>query len=226
MCALTILRYITDNANELSPSVVTRLLDNHGMRDATCITKYCTDTIISLIYVVERSPWTRRAKGKIFKFLHGKWTSVSAEDSLKITQHEAQAWLTLNNFLVDPVFRKSYNYSTFRRENVIKLKRFMNEVLIDQIPVLVDLHRVVEELHFSIPPEIQSSKRMFVVEQVPLIREKILKSTNFESIASMQASTLFAEDDKSKKEQILRLAKMFNQISDMMQKSDTTNVEL
>ena len=70
MHALTILRYITDNMSFVSPSVVSRVLDTH-------------DSVISLVYLVEKAPWKKRNKSAIYKYINSRWVEVNHEDSLK-----------------------------------------------------------------------------------------------------------------------------------------------
>jgi len=46
-----------------------------------------------------------------------------------------QVWLTLNNLVVDPKCRAKYGFDEWRRDRLLTLKRFMNELLFDQMPV-------------------------------------------------------------------------------------------
>jgi hypothetical protein len=78
-----------------------------------------------------------------------------------------QVWLALNNLVVDPNCRAKYNLDDFRKETLMGLKRFMNQLLIDQLPVLTDLQRVLDELAFNYQPNLDGySKGGLVIEQV------------------------------------------------------------
>jgi hypothetical protein len=200
-CALTIFRYITDHVSIISPSILNRILHVH-------------DSIISLVYLIEKAPWKKREKGKTFKWINSAWVEVPPDDLLKVTQYEAQVWLAVNNLVVDPECRKKYEYNSFRKDTVMKLKRFMNEVLIDQIHVLVDLHRCVEELHIMNPPTAANNSMLLVIEQVPELRERLMKS-DFEAIAKKQAETLFNENESTRREEIMRMAKLFAEMVDL-----------
>ena len=46
-----------------------------------------------------------------------------------------QVWLTVNNLVVEPKCRAKYVLDDFRKECLLSLKRFMNELLFDQMPV-------------------------------------------------------------------------------------------
>eukprot|EP00951_Prasinocladus_malaysianus_P045569 scaffold609240_cov43-Prasinocladus_malaysianus.AAC.1 len=50
-------------------------------------------------------------------------------------------WLAINNLVVDPAFREKYDFNEFRKDALQSLRRYMNELLFDQLPVLKDLQR-------------------------------------------------------------------------------------
>ena len=45
-------------------------------------------------------------------------------------------WLAINNLAVDPRARAKYNLDEYRRDRLLGLKRYLNELLFDQLPVL------------------------------------------------------------------------------------------
>ena len=78
-----------------------------------------------------------------------------------------QVWLALNNLVVDPKCRAKYNYDDYRKEKLLGLKRYMNEVLFDQLPVLKDLQRVLDEVALNIAPDAAAQKASsLILEQV------------------------------------------------------------
>lgn len=58
-------------------------------------------------------------------------------------------WLALNNMVVDPKCRAKYRMDSYRKESVMRLKRFLNDLLFDQLPVLKDLQRAIDELFMN-----------------------------------------------------------------------------
>ena len=52
-----------------------------------------------------------------------------------------QVWLTLNNLLVDPKARAKYDMDDYRKEAVLRVRRYMNDILLDQLPIVRDLQR-------------------------------------------------------------------------------------
>lgn len=200
MCALTVLRYFTDHISLVPPSIMNRMLDTH-------------DFAIALIYLVDRAPWKKRIGPKTYKFINGSWTEVKGDQILKLTQHEAQVWLAINNLIVDPECRLKYQYNSFRKDTLLKLKRHMNEILIDQIHVLTDLQRAVEEIQIMNPPE-AANVSMLLIEQVPELYEMLMRK-DFEEIAQAQSTTLFDEDENEKREEMIRMAKLFSEMVDL-----------
>ena len=128
-CALTILRYLTDYINQVPLCVMARLLDTH-------------DSVMLLVPLLEERPWIRRRKlpntAKPFTeaFADGQWAEQKREDRLQLTKCDGQVWLAINNLTVDSKCRAKYRYDDHRKGVMERLKRFFNDVLFDQLPVL------------------------------------------------------------------------------------------
>lgn len=81
-------------------------------------------------------------------------------------------WLALNNLLVDPACRARYAPQLagdgFRRDALLRLRpRLGNELLQDQLPVLRDLARVLDELALGVGDgAASSSSSRLILEQV------------------------------------------------------------
>jgi hypothetical protein len=67
-------------------------------------------------------------------------------------------------------------------DNLLRLRRFMNEVLIDQLPMLADMHRALEEMAIKGSSSISSSNA-FIVQALPELRTRIMKGKNWAKIA-------------------------------------------
>jgi hypothetical protein len=75
----------------------------------------------------------------------------------------------------------------------------MNDVLLDQIPNLVDMLRSLEELSL-LNVAAQQSSNPFMVQQLPELRERICKNKNWKEIAKHQQDNFFVLNDESIKE--------------------------
>lgn len=91
-------------------------------------------------------------------------------------------WIAIYNLFMEPECRKLYELSEFRKSNLLRLRKFMNELLLDQIPILTPMLRALEELSImNVQP--QALKVPFIVQLVPRIRERIIKNKDWKQIA-------------------------------------------
>ncbi len=74
------------------------------------------------------------------------------------------------------------------------------DIVLDQIPVLGDLRRTLEELSLMDPPPPQ---RGVVLEQVPEVQDYLLKTNKgkFEAIAKAQLKDVFRPDEQTRRAQ-------------------------
>jgi len=137
--ALTLLRFLADNAASMPVSVLSRMLNEQ-------------DVLQTVIPLMDASPWKRTRKGKVEKYNDGKWAEVPHDDFHRVTKTEAQVWLLINSLLLDSECARRYEWNEQRKQTVMRLSKFFNELLIDQLPVLQNLRRLVETLAFQTPP--------------------------------------------------------------------------
>jgi hypothetical protein len=57
---------------------------------------------------------------------------------------EAQVWIAVYNLFMDPDCRKKYSLTEMRKSNLLRLRKYMNEVLLDQLPDLTRMLRTLE----------------------------------------------------------------------------------
>lgn len=139
--AVSLLRYITDDLESLPLSVMTRMLNT-------------LDIPILLVQLVENPPWTKRKDGKVFKFIDSKWQELDFQESFKITKIEGQVWLALYTLLMNGKCQQKYDLNTNRKNSILKLRSHLNEVMLDQLPILVEMQRYLEHLSMMdlLPP--------------------------------------------------------------------------
>ncbi|PHJ18107.1 mynd finger domain-containing protein [Cystoisospora suis] len=163
MTCLSILRFITDHRSALPVTVTTRLLDQH-------------DVLLSLVSLMERKPWYKTKSNGETEFFEDQQWIPQRSDEASMPKVQAQVWLTIYNLVMDQECRNRYDMTSYRRDNLLRLRRFLNETVHDQIPPLMDLHRCLEQLaisgqhptdNHSIPP--------ILVEMSADVRENLLK---------------------------------------------------
>ncbi|XP_039589819.1 zinc finger MYND domain-containing protein 10 isoform X2 [Passer montanus] len=148
--ALSVLRFITDQLDSLPLSALTRMLNTHNL---PCL----------LVELVEHCPWSCWEAGKLKKFENGTWHVVPPEDQVKMTKLDGQVWLALLNLLLRPECQRKYRFDGFNKSQLLKLRAFLTDVLIDQLPNLVEMQRFLSYLAVTDPAP---PKKDLILEQL------------------------------------------------------------
>ncbi|KAM9324363.1 zinc finger MYND domain-containing protein 10 [Gastrophryne carolinensis] len=196
MKCLSVLRYITDHTDSLPLSVTTRLLNTHNL---PCV----------LVELLQCCPWSRRHKGQLQKYESGRWLPVPEEDLQKMTKLDGQVWISLYNLLLRPDCQQKYNLNSFTKGQLLKLRSFLTDVLIDQLPNLVELQRFLSHLSVSEPAP---AKKELILEQVPEVWDNIIRenSGKWKAIAKHQVKHAFSPSDEDLRDQAQRWAQTYN----------------
>ncbi|NXL14531.1 ZMY10 protein, partial [Setophaga kirtlandii] len=199
--ALSVLRFITDHLDSLPLSALTRMLNTHNL---PCL----------LVELVEHCPWSCWEAGKLKKFENGTWHVVPPEEQLKMTKLDGQVWLALLNLLLSPECQRKYRFDGFNKSQLLKLRAFLTDVLIDQLPNLVEMQRFLSYLAVTDPAP---PKKDLILEQVPVVWDHILKkhSGKWEAIAKHQVKHAFSPTDEELRLQARRWAQTYS--LDMME---------
>ncbi|NXJ51313.1 ZMY10 protein, partial [Spizaetus tyrannus] len=194
--ALSVLRFITDQVESLPLSALTRMLNTHNL---PCL----------LVELVEHCPWSCREAGKLKKFENGAWHVVPPEDQVKMTKLDGQVWLALLNLLLSPECQRKYHFDGFNKSQLLKLRAFLTDVLVDQLPNLVEMQRFLSHLAVTEPAP---PKKDLVLEQVPVIWDHILKKNTgkWEAIAKHQVKRVFSPTEEELKLQARRWAQTYS----------------
>ena len=99
----------------------------------------------------------------------------------------------LNNLLVDPKARAKYDMDDYRKEAVLRVRRYMNDILLDQLPLLKDLQRVLDELTMGVSSQQDESQTArLIIEQVPLTAGQAAQCCLILSLSSYLLSSLLS----------------------------------
>ncbi|KAI9995745.1 hypothetical protein PInf_012813 [Phytophthora infestans] len=174
---VTILRYVAERLHVLPLSVVSRLLDKH-------------DALLTFVALVENPPWTHKAVVKLppakdsedqrlrtevkwKKFVDQKWVLVEPSDLLALTTTEAQVWLTIYYLLCTKSAREHYEVTQYRKDQLLRIRKYLNELLVDQLPLLADVQRYLDELAIvQVGSTSVLGKNGLVMEAVPYLRDR------------------------------------------------------
>merc|ERR1719498_1292517 len=209
MCVISIIRFLTDHRVAVPLAVTTRLLETH-------------DILLLLVPLMEKAPWVRknRINGRIEKFEEHKWQVVEADDEGRLPKLHTQVWLTIYNLVMDGECRSRYELTSMRRENLLRLRRYINEVVVDQLPPLTNLHRALEELsisgRFTGADSSSTLASPFVVELVAEVRETLVRTYEgrWQEVADKQLKDVFVKETP---EDLKRLANMISIPKEMLE---------
>uniref|UniRef100_A0A8D0EKB2 Zinc finger MYND domain-containing protein 10 n=1 Tax=Strix occidentalis caurina TaxID=311401 RepID=A0A8D0EKB2_STROC len=152
--------------------------------------------------------------GKLKKFENGVWHVVPPEDQVKMTKLDGQVWLALLNLLLSPECQRKYHFDGFNKSQLLKLRAFLTDILMDQLPNLVEMQRFLSHLAVTEPAP---PKKDLILEQVPIIWDHILKKNTgkWEAIAKHQVKCVFSPTEEELKLQARRWAQTYS--LDMME---------
>lgn len=192
---VTMLRYITERLHLLPLSIVSRLLDKH-------------DVLLSLAALIENPPWTHKAlvpkaaadpgdsnrssstseckEVKWKKFVNQKWVFVEPSDLLALTSTEAQVWLAIYYLLCTKSAREHYEITQFRKDQLLRIRKYLNDLLLDQLPLLADIQRYLDELSIMQAGGGAGGSGSLVMEAVPYLRLAITRKfgSKYASVAA------------------------------------------
>lgn len=162
-----------------------------------------------LVQLVEHCPWSCYEAGTLKKFENDEWYEVPPEDQAKMTKLDGQVWLALLNLLLSPECQHKYHFDSFNKSQLLKLRAFLTDVLLDQLPNLVEMQRFLSHLAVTEPAP---PKKDLVLEQVPVIWDHLLRKNagKWEAIAKHQVKHAFSPTEGELKVQARRWAQMYS----------------
>ncbi|MEW5307426.1 MAG: hypothetical protein WDW36_009824 [Sanguina aurantia] len=209
MCSLTILRYITDALTTGPMGLLSRVVSTN-------------DTLMGLLPLIDRPPWVRQRRGKgggTEKWIGNGWSLIPPGDRFKLTPADVQVWLCLANLILEPSCRAKYGQlDSYRREALLGVRRHLNELMFDQLPLLVDLQRTLDEisLHVGGVGAEAAKGAALILEQVPMVRTALLKGRDWSAMARLAATTHFGPASKALgRERMEAMARAFDFMCEM-----------
>eukprot|EP00761_Pharyngomonas_kirbyi_P013222 gb/GECH01013249.1/.p1 GENE.gb/GECH01013249.1/~~gb/GECH01013249.1/.p1 ORF type:complete len:407 (+),score=131.79 gb/GECH01013249.1/:1-1221(+) len=211
MCAISILSFIIQNLGELSLTVTNRLLSTH-------------DVVIAFVHLIERPPWLRKGGGKMEKFNNGQWEKIEPSDRFRLCTYEAHVWMALFAIMADKEIARKYQLNTYRMNQVLKLRNHITDVLLDQISVLEELQKALDQLAFMDPSRSEDDKSYLVIEQVPQIRDNLSKETDWNKVVKKAKEEIFKRDPAQEQQEMKRMAELFSKMTDMLGEDELMNM--
>jgi len=120
-----------------------------------------------------------------------------------LTKTEGQIWLAIYNMFMSKEANRKYEITTFRKSNLLRLRKYINEQLLDQLPMLGQMLRALEEISMMGENAI-GEKNSFIVQQMPEMRSKIIKGQDWNRVADHQYSKVFRDQNDGKPDEDLK----------------------
>ena len=204
MGCISILWFVVDRLKSLPLAVTNSILVKN-------------DLPVGIAEVIEMQPWMRmdRSANKYQKFKGGQYADIGAEDRQVVVATEAHAWFILHYLLCDRDTRTKYQYTKSKKELIMRVKKFLHETMIDQLPALMDVQRAVEELSFLEPPTgtEEKFKHTLLIDQVPRLMTSIdggSKGKDWIKLAERMKERLLSPE--SRMEDAQRYAALFDEL--------------
>ena len=208
IAATALARYLTEHIEDTTVSIQTRILDTH-------------DFIMLMIPLIEEPPWTRRREKKVLskaspdnkthtrtvweKFIDNEWKEVLSKDLLKVTKYEAQCWFTIYFLTCSKSCRECYGLNNFRKEQILRLRKYLNEVMTDQLPILSEVMRYMDELAMmNVPANATGHGAALMMQEVCSLRDSLLENrASWEIVAHAHFEYLLSRS-KAKTDSVLK----------------------
>lgn len=216
--AITMLRYMTDHMESLHVSVIQRLVKHWDfvamlgpLLDSQPWNKQSTVVIEVDVGEGSTKKKKKKRKTKYERFEDNRWRPCDPGDR-KLCKPEAQVWLALFNIIMSAGRAQSglgYSIDRHRKPQVERLKKYFNEVLTDQLPPLLELRRVVEEVGMMEGGEAEGSS--FVIEQVSEMREAMMAERDWPALAKQQLAEYYTMTEKERMGELMRMNDLYAQ---------------
>ncbi len=144
------------------------------------------DFPLLMVPLIEEPPWTRRRQVEkvedsqtstkmVWEKLNenNEWSEVLPQDLLLLTKNEGQPWLALFHLTASKTCRETYGLDEFRKAQLVRLRRYIHEALMDQVPVLQEVARYLDELSMLGVPAVASSSGI-LLQRVDSLRELVV----------------------------------------------------
>lgn len=201
LSSISIIRYITDHLNQLPFPV------RHHMMDIK-------DIPMIFVALMEYKPWIRRVykktpQGSSLKdereyeeeiYENNKWVKISTLGN-RLPKIEAQIWICLYNLFMNQDNTKKYEITEFRKSNLLRLRKYMNDNLFDQIPPLQQMYRALEEMSLMSCSS-STTNNPFIVEMIPTLYTNLNQGKKneiyYDEVAKKILEINFKKSDKKK----------------------------
>ena len=231
--ATSLARYLCEHFDSFPISIQSRMINTH-------------DYLMIFIPLIDEPPWTRRRSKSIIKrnessttsssspsseimtsteevlvwekYVNQEWREISPSELLQITQCEAQCWIAVFYLTCgNAKCHEQYGLNTYRKEQILRIRKFLNEYMTDQIPVLVDVIRYMEELSLMSVPDYNGNSNTgfgtMLMEQVDQVREHVLDgcADDWKNVFKQQFDMIFSNVNDGNDEDLRLISNIYDE---------------
>lgn len=113
-------------------------------------------------------------------------------------------WLCIYNLAMDS--KNGYVWNNYRKNQVLKLNKYLFQTIIDQLPMLNDLSIFLKQMGVFDPSGKDSS--MLLLEQIPLWREAMLQ-TDWKKLSVTVMTEYLSNDPESRRKEMASMAQKY-----------------
>jgi hypothetical protein len=96
-----------------------------------------------------------------------------------------------------------------RQAALVRLRKYLNETTVDQIPPLAQLQRAIDELALSETPAL-APRPAYILEQLPTLRDALARGQDWSAIAAAQLDGAFGSSAERKRAHAEELAALYS----------------
>nr|XP_031838964.1 zinc finger MYND domain-containing protein 10 isoform X1 [Nomia melanderi] len=186
MRCISILRYLAEFADNLPLCVLSRMLSTH-------------DVPLLLVQLIEDRPWTKENADGEYMIYNGSWKKMKSSEEGKVSKIEGQVWIGLRELLLNPKCAPYYEITEYRMSHLLKLQKYLHEIILDQISPLLELKRWLSYL--SVSSSHSKVPQALNVELIPQMRTSIMEKyyKKWKKLAKHQSKFIFTTNKEDVK---------------------------
>jgi hypothetical protein len=123
------------------------------------------------------------------------------------TQNEGQCWISLFYLTCGDACRQRYGLTAPRKKQLLRLKKLLDcDVLVSQLSILTDIKQYLVALERL---EVRSQQSGGLIERVDVLRDEVVRSKDWSSIATEQYERIFSKVQDSTDHDIQKFALLY-----------------
>lgn len=208
LSCLSLLRFLVEHVSVLPLNILSRLLDKH-------------DFLLLILPMIENPPWVRRVKTSDSvhweRYENLQWKEISPTDLMKVGLYDGQIWMILFYYISKKEINEKYIINYVRKPKILRIRKYITEILLDQLPFLVDIQRYLDEIVLqdssnsassSSSLAAMSSSNLFLHE-VSRYWNNIIKNKDFYELTLIQFNQVWKKKDLKAKE-LMEIAEFYS----------------